>query len=233
MRRYQFVFFAFLMSGACLWSAPVCISGNSLASYEALSTGCTVGPLVAKDFTFSVLSFGGGAIPIAAADIEITTEPTAPNFGLSFSAFGSPGFSVTGAQFVTYLIGYTLDPSGDIRSASDVLDPGQADIMTDLCVGAAFVGSTCSATPLSLHVSEGATTQLTDSIQFASVAVLGIRDNISLDANGGSASFTSLSSTSMVPEPAYGPWVAASLLALAGLRRRWARKPDQVALQRL
>jgi hypothetical protein len=222
MRRFQFVCFAFLMSGACLWSAPVCISGNSLASYGALgSAGCTVGPVTAKDFLFSVLSSGGGVIPITAADITITTEPTAPNFGLLFSSLG---FSVTGTEFVTYLVGYTWDPSGDIRSASDVLDPGQADIVTNLCVGAEFVGATCSGTALSLHVFEGATTQLTDSIQFAGVATLGVRDNISLDANGGSASFNSLSNQTMVPEPAYGPWTTACLLVLAGLRRRWARK---------
>lgn len=231
MRRVQFVFFVFLLSGYRLWSAPVCISGNSLASYEGLgSTGCTIGPLVAKDFIFSVLSSGGGVTPVTAADITISTLPTPPNFGLSLS---SPGFSVSGSQFVTYLVGYTLDPSGDIRSASDVLDPGQSDIVTDLCVGTAFVGSSCSATPLSLHVFEGASTQLTDSIMFASVAVLGIQDHISLDANGGTASFKSLSSTSMVPEPAYGLWVAACLLALAGLRGHRARKTAQVALERL
>lgn len=217
MRRIQFVLFVFLLSGYRLWSAPVCVSGNSLASYEALgSTGCSIGPLVAKDFIFSVLSSGGGVVPVTAGDITITTLPTPPNFGLSLS---SPGFSVSGSEFVTYLVGYTLDPSGDIRSASDILDPGQSDVVTDLCVGAAFVGSTCSATPLSLHVFEGTSTQLTDSIMFASVAVLGVQHNISLDANGGTASFNSLSSTSMVPEPVYGPWAAACLLALAGLRR--------------
>jgi MYXO-CTERM domain-containing protein len=231
MRRIQFVLFVFLLSGSCLWSAPVCISGNSLASYEALgSTGCSIGPLVATDFIFSVLSSGGGVVPVTAADITITTLPSPPNFGLSLS---SPGFSVSGSEFVTYLVGYTLDPSGDIRSASDVLDPGQTDIVTDLCVGAAFVGSSCSATPLSLHVFEGSSTQLTDSITFAPVAILGVQHNISLDANGGSASFNSLTSTSMVPEPAYGLWVAASLLVLAGLRRRRVRNAAQVALKSL
>jgi hypothetical protein len=231
MRRIQFVFFAFLLSGYHLWSAPICISGNSLASYEGLgSTGCTIGPLLGKDFVFNVLSSGGGVIPITAGDITITTLPTQPNFGLSLS---SPGFSVTGSQFVTYLVGYTWDPSGDIRSASDVLDPGQTDIVTDLCAGAEFVGSTCSATSLSLHVFEGASTQLTDSILFGPVAILGVQDNISLDANGGSASFQSLSNETTVPEPAYGPWAAAGLLMLAGLRRRLVRKTAQVALKSL
>jgi MYXO-CTERM domain-containing protein len=221
----------FLLSGCSLWSAPLCISGNSLATYEALgSGGCTVGPLLVKDFVFSVLSPGGGVVPIGAADITITTQPSAPNFGLSLS---SAGFSVTGSEFVTYVVGYTWDPSGDIRSASDVLDPGQADIVTDLCAGAEFVGTFCSATALSLHVFEGGSTQLTDSVLFGPVAVLGVSNNIMLDANGGSAGFNSLSNETTVPEPAYGPWAAAGLLALARLRRRSVGKAATVALKGL
>ena len=56
-------------------AAPACISGNSLASYEALGPeGCNVGPLAVKDFVFLVGPSGGGGIPISATDITVTTQ---------------------------------------------------------------------------------------------------------------------------------------------------------------
>src|SRR4029077_10286195 len=118
-------------------AAPACISGNSLASYVALGqAGCNVGPLQVKDFVFSVVSFGGGATPLTGAGISVNTVFLSDGFGLRFS---STGFQVSGAGFVNYLIAYTWDPTADIRGASDILDPGPVDIVTDGCVGAVFI----------------------------------------------------------------------------------------------
>jgi hypothetical protein len=139
---------------------------------------------------------GGGAT--AVADTNITVTPT---FGAGFYGvqFASTGFLVTGTGFVNYLIGYTWD-SIPIRGMGDVLDPGTVDILTNGCVGAAFVGSSCSGSPVSVDVNLG---QLTDFVAFSPTGILGIRNNISLNANGGTASFDGIESDAyVIPEPA-------------------------------
>ena len=217
MRRFSGAFVLLLLAGGPLLGAAACISGNTLASYEALgATGCNVGPLTVRDFLFSVVSSGGGATPVSDTNITVTTDIAGSTFGLIFA---SPGFSVSGSEFVNYLIAFTWDPSGDIRSASDILDPGLTDILTDLCVGVAFSGTSCAGTPQTLHVFEGVTNQLTDTVSFAPVAIVGVRNNISLQANGASASFNSIENTVALPEPAYSVWLAGGLMMLAARRR--------------
>jgi len=199
-----------------LSAANVCISGNTLDTYVALgATWCTIGGLTVKDFVFSVVSSGGGDTPIADTDITVITHFPVGGFGLEFQ---SSGFSVTGTQFVNYLIGYTWDPTGDMRGASDILDldPG-TDILTDLCIGAAFT-PTCSGTPATLHVFQGGgPSQLTDSTAFAPVAILGVRNNIALTNNG---SFNSIENDVFIPEPRTVGLAIAGLLALCAQRRR-------------
>ena len=198
------------------YAAPVCISGNSLASYEALGAdGCTVASLTLKSFAFAVGSFGGGAVPVTDNDITVTVQSVSEGFGLKFA---STGFHVSGAGFVNYLIAFTWDPTADIRGAADILDPGTVDILTNLCVGDRFRETTCVGTPLTLHVFEGTTSQLTDSVSFAPTAILGVRNNISLNANGESAGFDAIENDVFVPEPASLFCVAAGL-AIACHRR--------------
>jgi hypothetical protein len=202
---------------ACLplAAANVCVSGNTLDTYVALgSTGCTIGSLTVKDFIFSVGPSGGGATPIADTAINVIVHSPTGGFGLEFR---SSGFSVTGTQFVNYLIGYTWDPTGDIRNASDILDPGNADILTDLCINAAFVGSSCAGSTHTLHVFQGGPSQLTDSFDFAPTGLLGIRNNIALTSNG---SFTSIEDSVLIPEPGTTALAAAALSMFAALRRR-------------
>ena len=202
-----------------LSAANVCISGNTLDTYVALgATGCTIGGLTVKDFAFSVVSFGGGDTPIADTDINVILHFPVGGFGLEFQ---SSGFSVTGTEFVNYLIAFTWDPTGDMRSAADILDPGTSDILTDLCIGVAFVGPVCGGTPHTLHVFQGGgPSQLTDSFDFAApVAILGVRNNISLSSSG---SFNSIENDVFIPEPATAAPIAVGLLALAAQRRRAA-----------
>lgn len=218
MPRLTWVLSVFLMLALRLPATPACISGGTLFSYEALgATGCTIGPQTVKDFTFSVVSFGGGANPVTDKDITVT-----PTFGVGFygAQFASTGFIVTGTGFVNYLIGYTWD-SIPISGLGDLLDPPQnVDIVTDGCVGAAFVGSSCSGTAVSVHVDDG---QLADFVGFSPTAILGIRNNISLNAMGGTASFGSIENDAIVPEPA--SFLLAGLgvtIIAAGIRRRGA-----------
>ncbi len=205
-----------MLAGAWRAYASPCVSGNNLSTYVGLgSGGCDVGPLTVKDFSFSVISSGGGATPMASADITVTTEFGADFFGLSFS---SPDFSVTGSQSVSYLLAYTWDPTGDMRGLGDVLDPGSVDILTDGCVGAAFSGSSCSGTPVSVHVFESVTSHLTDFVAFSPTGLLGIRNTISLNANGSSASFNAIENDVYIPEPNTILLFACGLMGLATRR---------------
>jgi hypothetical protein len=217
MLRYCWVLSA-LYACLPLSAANICVSGKTLDTYVALgSTGCTIGSLTVKDFIFSVVSSGGGATPIADTAISVIVHSPTGGFGLEFQ---SSGFAVTGTQFVNYLIGYTWDPSGDMRNASDILDPGNVDILTDLCINAAFLNQNCEGSTHTLHVFQnGSSSQLTDSFDFAPTGLLGIRDNIALSSNG---SFTSLGNQVLIPEPDTTALATAALVMLAALRRRLA-----------
>lgn len=207
---------------------PACVA-NTLDQYLLLGpAGCSVGDEVAfNGFTFAVTSAGGGATPIAASDIVIT--PTAAGFASSLT-FASTGFSVTGAEFVTYQIGYTIDPHPILSGFEDVLDasspvfPGLASITTDLCVGAAFTGTSClfPGVPDAVQVfHNGIVTQLVDSTTFTPVALLGVLNTIELQANGASADFDSVTNTvTIVPEPATFLLIGSGLLCSRLLRRR-------------
>lgn len=203
-----------------MYAAPACISGNTLDTYVALgASGCDVGAVTAKDFAFSVVSFGGGPTLLADTDIVVTTSISLNRYGLIFSAPGTPGFSVSGSQFVNYLIAYTWDPSADLRGLEDILDPGEVNIVTDGCVGVAFVGPLCGGTPIQLNVFQGTKTQLKDKTFFPGVAVVGVRHNIGLDAKGTNARFDSLENYILLPEPGTWTLAFAGLLLLVGRAR--------------
>lgn len=173
-------------------SALPCVSGGSLASYEALgSTGCTIGPQTVENFTFSAMATGATAV--SDSNIAVTPETGSGFYGVQI---GSTGFSVTTGS-VTYTIGYTWD-SRPIDGMGDVLDPpsGNVDISTELCVGAAFSGTTCSGTLTSVSVSTGSPNGMVD---FAPTMILGVLETISLTGPG---SFDAIENDgNIVPEP--------------------------------
>jgi hypothetical protein len=214
MQRSLWVPAVFLVAALRLSASP-CVAGGTLLSYEALgATGCTIGPQTVSNFIFTVVSVGGGATAVSDSNIFVTPTFGANSFG---AAFASSGFSVTGAGFANYLIAFTWD-SIPISGMGDVLDPGNVDILTNGCVGAAFVGSSCSGIPVSDHVTS---TQLTDFVGFSPTAILGVRDNISLNALGTSASFLGIENDAYIPEPTSLILVALGLTILAvAIRRR-------------
>ena len=202
----------------------------TLAHYISLgSTGCEIDHPVFKDFRFQVLDFGGGATPITAADILVTPSLTGSAHNLSFS---SPGFQVTGNQFVVYLISYFVDPDPRIITFSDELEtetpvfPGRVDITTDLCIGRAFRGAQClrPGTPAQLSLfHDGMQFQTFDSVAFRPTADVGVRNTIALRANGASADFRSLTNRTIVPEPATWLLLGSGVLGMRFWRRRLSR----------
>jgi hypothetical protein len=228
VRRFCEVFALSLL--ACLRLSaspiPVCVSGANLASYEALTAGCYVGPLVVKDFAFSVVSSSPGATAVADSSIYVTVYTPGNTLGLLFS---SSDFNVAGGNTIDYLIGFTWDATPDIRNASDILDPGPVDIVTNLCPGSAFTGTSCPEPVLTLEVYQPS--QLTASVEFPPTPALGVRDNIMLDGSGGPASFQGIENdVTVVPEPVAAALVAGGLLLWMALGRR-RRELSQIVPQ--
>jgi hypothetical protein len=211
----------------CLQAGP-CVPGT-LFSYEALgATGCTVGNLTAFSFSFSVLSNVGVATPLNDTQINVT-----PTFGspgqLGQLNFASTGFNVSMNQSIQYLIAFTWDPHDDIQSMDDIMDPpfatnGLANVTTVGCMGAAFVGSTCSTSTATVMVFDNnGTTQFTNSTNITPSQILGIRNTITLLAGslaGSGAGFDSFGTESRTPEPSTWLSCAAALTLLAARLRR-------------
>ena len=224
-----------LLAGTC---AP-----DTLANYIALgATGCTVGPLTFSGFSFSVLSTGGSPLIVNASQINVT--PLLSNtFGVGFS---SSGFRESGNNFVNYSIGYTEDPEGPIRSLDDVLDdpvtpPGLGQVTTVGCLGAAFTGTICPDSTVSLMVFDaGTSSQLKAFTTFTGVSILGVQKTITLNGNSsgnpnntnGSVTINGDSSSSIfAPEP--GTFFAGALgLAVLVLSCKPRLKSLQVRFQR-
>jgi hypothetical protein len=206
---------------------PAC-GTNTLDTYLLLGpSGCSVGEVGFSGFDFGVLAAGGGAAPLTAAAITVT--PTGDS-GRSSLTFSSAGFSVTGSEFVTYRIGYTADPHPIIRAYEDALVadsptfPGLVSITTDLCLGAAFTGTTCLAPGTGDSLSlfhNGIMSQTFDATEFAPLAVVGVINTIALQANGANADFESVTNTAvLVPEPASALLIVSGLLGVGLLRPR-------------
>jgi hypothetical protein len=224
----RYLLFALVISACgCLQAGP-CVPGT-LFSYDALgATGCTVGNLTAFSFSFSVLSNVGVATPLNDTQINVT-----PTFGspgqLGQLNFASTGFNVSMNQSIQYLIAFTWDPHDDIQSMDDIMDPpfatnGLANVTTVGCMGAAFVGSTCSTSTATVMVFDNSgTTQFQNSANITPSQILGIRNTITLQAGSGAGSgagFDSFSSESRTPEPSTWLSCAAALTLLAARLRR-------------
>jgi hypothetical protein len=182
--------------------ANICVT-DLLSNYLTLPpSGCSIGTLNVVNFNYTLIA---GTVAINASDITVTPQVAGNVLGLQFS---SSKFSVSSPDFAQYLLTYTWDP-GDIRSANDILSdpvvfPGLAQITKDLCPGAAFSGSTCSAPVVQLNVFDnGITSQLLDSANFSPpIAILGVRDTIDLDARtGGSVEIDNFINQVVIPEP--------------------------------
>jgi hypothetical protein len=217
-----------LLLVASLLRAGTC-APDTLANYELLpAAGCTVNGLSFSGFMFSSTATGTG-VAVPASSIMVSPTTTNGEQGLMFS---SGGWSVGAMGKVVYVITYTEDPSGDIRSMDDVLDdpvvvPGIGRVDTLGCLGAAFSGGICSMSTVSVSVfDDGIAPVKMASTNFAGVHILGIQQTVTLASStsgtglgSGSASITDFGGQSFVPEPSTVWLAAASVLALVLARQ--------------
>src|SRR5215469_6120352 len=192
MRHLSFALLLFAFPGALRLSASLCVT-DTLANYEALSSGCSLGSFTLTGFSDTQVS-GSVIIP----DSSITVTP-AVGLGTLSLTFSSSAFNLSAPDSAVYLLGYTWDP-GDIRSFEDILNanspvfPGFAQISTELCENSAFSGASCPNAIDSLSVFDnGNTANLQSFFNFSpDLATVGVRDTITLDATaGGSSEFRS------------------------------------------
>jgi hypothetical protein len=210
--------------------APIAGAGpcgiGTLASYIALgSGGCSVGTLAFTDFAFSTISSSGGAVAVTSTGITVTPVILGAKAGLNYA---SAGFSVTAGQSIQYLLAYTIDDPPIIHGfelemfTDPPVFPGIAQIDSLSCVGAAFLGTSCSGTTrLNSVFDNGASASHLDTEFFGSPAItVGNRTTITLDAtSGGSANFESFNELAIVPEPESFWLISSSLLLLLWPRR--------------
>ena len=118
MKRSVGMALVFLACDFCALAAPCGSAGSTLQDYIGSGACVDMAGIVLSDFSFTVVSSGGGATPIGAANIQVLLWPGLTSGGIGDTdgvefVFDNQG--VSGAGFVNYQIGFTFDPSGDLR----------------------------------------------------------------------------------------------------------------------
>jgi hypothetical protein len=241
------LFWAAFIGAGSLLGGPCTTAG--LDTYTVSGFTCTLDGFTFKDFLFAVPA-SSGLTPITAAAITvlpgINHTPSGDSLGMSFT---SPGFNITAGQSVTYNIRYNVDPQPDViieaddtLNANSPVSPGTADILTRLCIGGQWLGTTPSCdvtggfqTLTVFHHGTPTDIKLTDSLTFGAVNRIGYDNYISLNGGptggGGSSEITGLGNATLdSPEPAtIGLFLAgAALLTMCGLRTKTGQVLDKL-----
>jgi hypothetical protein len=198
------------MSLFTLAAAP-CVSGDTLAQYEALgSTGCTFG-----DFTFSSFSYTSGVGSPAATAVTVATTTNADGTGLAFDASwnalgsgttsdGDISFSVavngaTGAESIT---------DAGLAQTGGVGGSGVATVSEQGCGPAPCVPGTWQVLTFDAGTGPGEDESSADTL-LAPTGSVEVSKDINADAGTGTSGYdyatisqvTDVFSATAVPEP--------------------------------
>lgn len=227
--------FALELSATVLWATPVCVDGNSMATYIALGpTGCQIGDKIFSNFSYTPTSINTTPVPATSVVID-TVGPSGetisgPAIGLQFNAPWTAGSGAANDA----AIDFTVTIAGGRRLF--IGDASLAQVSAISGSGAASVGeSGCGPAPctvgqwtlMTFNSSSG--TRASDHAIFTPTGSVEVIKNLSVA--GGSDGIASLSvvqdtfSQTVVPEPTTTvlTLISLSLISVGVLRRRGKR----------
>jgi hypothetical protein len=207
------------------WAVPACVSGGTLASYEALASGCQIGDKIFSSFT----DINSGTNPLTAAEITVTPINGA-EIGVQFNAPWSASAGQSSDSDITFVVSVVsggpllIDDASVVQSSSGFIGDGVANVSEGVC------GPTpCTPTLTLQTVNSAGTTSLKDHKVFTPTGSVFASKDIAVNGNTGFASLSSVQDTfsqTGVPEPTAMGLLGSALVGLSFIARKrgWARR---------
>jgi hypothetical protein len=211
---------------------------DTAAAYSNLSNGCTLS-LYGNTFTLKSFDFQSsndlGYRFVDDLDVMVTPLVQDGQLRLAVSSSHFSVTSVAGPQRLLAKFEYVLDPPPPIledlsmeMDAQSPVFPGFANIFTEVCANALFVGNYCDEQYYRSfylnhlgYPSGDPRNILNGRVTFPLTYQIHVRTTITLDANGGSSQIDGFRYASQpVPEPATGVLVLAAAGVGSWLRKR-------------
>lgn len=206
-------------------NAAACVGGNNLGIWTTTpGFSCTIGDKTFSNFTYADTS-GGGATAIPASEVNVILV----NNGASGIGFGFQApWSVAGSQSLDSLIGFSVSvtpPTGGVFIKDAALVQGGSS-QSGLGVGS--VAENLSNNVNLLTIDAASQVKLSDSETFTPTGSVSVTKDISVNANGGSASISlaqdTFSQTTAVAEPGTIGLLGIGLFGIGMVMRRRSRK---------